>query len=189
MFDLFFNVIMYLIILLLLIMFFKNKVNIFSFLILLFNLDIYFLFIYLNINIVYGILTGIISIILYLFVVSFDKEDEESILIKNGNINFHEVIKHYSYHKLFNYLKLRKIKLDEIEYCIKSNNRLIVIKNKNIKSFPVSIIIDGNIREENLRLINKNKIWLNEELLKKHLLVKNIEYAYYWKNKIYFINN
>ena len=86
---------------------------------------------------------------------------------------------------LYQSLKIRK--LDEVNYCVKKNNNLIVIKNDYIKSYPVSIIVDGMLMEENLKLIRKNKKWLQDELLYRHLLIKNIDYAYYKNNNIYFI--
>lgn len=171
-----------------LVLYFKNKFNIFTFIIVLFNLNISFFFIYKDINYIYFIFISLLSIIFYNFISIFNQNNREIILIKEGNINFHEVIENYSFNKLCLYLKLRNIKLDEINYCIKKNNHLIIIKNNEIKSFPVSIIIDGSLHEENLKLIHKNKKWLQEELLNNHLLINMIDYAYYKKNKIYFIS-
>ncbi len=82
---------------------------------------------------------------------------------------------------------MRHIKLEEIEYCIKKGERLIIIKNKNNYGYPISIILNGQLQEENLFLIKKDKKWLQEELLKRNLFIKKIDYAYYRRNKIYFI--
>jgi uncharacterized membrane protein YcaP (DUF421 family) len=82
---------------------------------------------------------------------------------------------------------MRHIKLEEIEYCIKKGERLIIIKNKNNYGYPISIILNGQLQEENLFLIKKDKKWLQEELLKRHLLIKKIDYAYFRKNNRYFI--
>jgi len=181
------NISMYLIINIILVLYFKNKFNIFTFIIILFNLNISFFFIYKDINYIYFIFISLLSILFYNFIYVFNHNNKEIILIREGNINFHEVIENYSFNKLYLYLKLRNIKLDEINYCIKKNNHLIIIKNNEIKSFPVSIIIDGILRDENLKLIHKNKKWLQEELLNNHLLINMIDYAYYKKDKIYFI--
>ena len=178
---------MYLFINIFLAFYFKDKLNIYTFLILLFNLNISFYLLYLDINFLYFLLLSLLSILIYQFFLLFRKKDKEIILIKDGNINFHEVINYYSFNKLNIYLKLRNIKLDEIEYCIKKNNHLFIIKNNIIKNFPVSIIIDGNLREDNLKLIKKDKLWLQKELLNNHLLIKMVDYAYYKQNKIYFI--
>lgn len=189
MINFFVNTVMYLIVLLMLIGFFKNKMNIMSFLIILFNMNVYFIFILKNISFFYGLITFLVSVILYHFYYLFNTSKSEYILIKDGNINFHEVISYYSFKKLINYLKIRHIRLDEIAYCIKRDNHLIVIKNELIKSLPVSIIVDGNVMSENLKLINKNSTWLKEELLNNHILVQNVDFAYYKNNKIYFIKN
>ena len=184
----FINIMIYLTIVFLLLKYFRNKMNITNFIIILFNMNIYFIFIYKDINFIYGILVLLISIIFSYSFSFFNKNKEEVILIKDGNINFHELVNYYSYYKLVKYLKIRNIKLDEISYCIKKNNNLIIIKNKDI-NYPISLIIDGKLITENLKLINKNKDWLNKELLEKNMLIKDIEYAYFKKDKVYFINN
>ena len=181
------NVVMYLIMIVGISYYYKDKMNLYSFLMILFNMNIFFLFLDRDINFIYGFIVVVISILVYHFPLLFKKEDEEIILIKNGNISFRDVINHYSLHKLINYLKRRRIKIDEVAFCIKNNNHLTIIKNKDIQSYPVSIIIDGTLLEENLLLIKKNKEWLAHELLKNKLLIKMVDYAYYKKNKIYFI--
>ena len=118
---------------------------------------------------------------------SIKKVSEEHVLIKDGNICFHEVIKHYSFQKLVFEMKKRGLRLDEIAFCIKKDNELIVMKNKDIKSYPVSLIVDGELLEENLKLVNKNKKWLQEELLKNNLLIKKVNFAYYKQDKVYFV--
>ena len=128
----FINVMMYLIIVAFLIKYFQNKMTITSLIIILFNLNIYFFFIYRDINFMYGLLFFTFSITLYQFINLFDKQQKEVILISNGNINFHEIINHYSYHRLINYLKKRHIKLSEVDYCLKIGNKLTIIKNQKI---------------------------------------------------------
>ena len=186
MFDFFLNIMMYLIVLTGLMYYFHYKMSLYRLIFILFNLNISFLLIYLDINVIYEIMIALITIILDLFINSFKKEEEDIVLIQNGNLLFQKIVKYYSYSKLISYLRKKKISLDEIACCIKSNNRLIIIKNQEIKSFPVNIILDGLIQEENLKLINKNDLWLKEELLKRNLLVQNIEYAYYRHHHLYF---
>ncbi len=183
----FINIIMYLVNIIVLVNYFEKKKIFLSLIIVLFNLQLSFFLIYLKYNFIYGTLSSIISIILFKFLEVTKKDSDEVILIKDGNVNFHNIVNYYSYFKLLNYLKRRHIKLDEIEYCLKKNNHLIIIKNKDIHGFPISLIIDGNIKEYNLKLINKDKKWLQEELLKKHLLIKNVNYAYYHNKQIYYV--
>ena len=183
----FLNIMMYLVNIMVLVYYLEKKKNSFSLIMILFNLQLSFFLIYLNYNFLYGILFSIISIILLKFLEIFKKNNNEVILIKDGNVNFHNIVNYYSYFKLLNYLKRHHVHLDEVEYCLMKNNHLVIIKNKEINSFPISLIIDGNIKEYNLKLINKDKKWLQEELLKKHLLIKNVNYAYYRNNQIYYI--
>ena len=184
----FINVLMYLVLIFFLVKYLKYQMNTISFIVMLFNVNIFSIMIYQNINFIYGIMVCIISLISLYFFNMFTKDNKEIILIKNGNINFHELLNNYSYYRLVNYLRLHRIHLDEVAYCIKKNNNLLVIKNRDI-SYPISIIIDGKLIDENLKLINKDEEWLKRELLEKNLLIKNIDYAYYKKNKIYFVNN
>lgn len=184
----FINILMYLIIIFFLIWYYRNKMNMISFMMILFNMNIYFVFIDRDINFLYGILVLFSSVIISYFFSLFSKNNQEVILIKDGNINFRELVNSYSYYRLIRYLKIHHINLDEVSYCIKKNNNLVVIKNKDI-NFPISLIVDGKLISENLKLINKDKDWLNKELLSYNLLIKDIEYAYFRKNKIYFVNN
>lgn len=130
----FVNIIMYLVIIIFLIKYFYNKMTITSFIIILFNMNVFFFFIYQEINFIYGLVILMISLILYYFINLFTNEQKEIVLIKNGNINFHEVINHYSYHRLINYLKCHNIKLNEVNYCIKKGNSLTIIKDNKIRN-------------------------------------------------------
>ena len=124
----FINVMMYLVIIVLLLEYFKERMDRKIMIIILFNMNTYLFFIYKDINFFYGILVLIVSLILYYFSNLFDKTSKEIILIKNGNINFHDLVNYYSYHKLITYLKIHRIKLDEVAYLILKNKRITVIK-------------------------------------------------------------
>lgn len=124
----FFNGLMYLTVILFLGLYFRKEINYFSFLIILFNMNLSIIMILKNINVLWEILFSLISIILYYFINLFNKENKEVILINHGIINFNKVINYYNYQKLMCYLKLRKIKLEDVLYCIKSNHRLVVVK-------------------------------------------------------------
>ena len=167
--------------------YFKNKKSFYSFLIILFNMNIGFLFLNNNINGIYFVFSSIILILTYKFFLYNSKEEKEVILVKDGNIVFNKLIENYSLFKLLSYLRLHHIKIDDIAYLVKKGSSIVVIKNKNNYSFPISIIVDGKLQEENLLLIKKDEKWLKNELIKKHLLIDNIDYAYYKKNKIYFV--
>ncbi len=183
----FINILMYFIINVMLSLYFRDKLNIYTFLILLFNMNISFFFLYKDLNFMYFLFLSIISILLYQIILLFRKKNQEIILIKNGNLNFHEIINYYSLNKLMLYLKIRRIRLDEIEYCLLKGSHIIIIKNNFIKHYPISIIIDGILQRDNLNLIKKDQEWLKRELLNNHLLIKMVDYAYYKDNKIYFM--
>lgn len=128
----FINTLMYLVITMFLVKYFQDKMTITSFIIILFNMNVFFFFIYKNINFIYGLLFLIISLILYYFISLFIKDSKEVILIQNGNINFHEIINNYSYQRLIKYLKKHNIKLSDVNYCLKRGNKLTVIQDKKI---------------------------------------------------------
>ncbi len=126
----FINIILYLVSILFLVKYYLKRMTIVSFIIILFNMNVFFFFIYENINYIFGLLLIIISLILEYFINLLTNNNQEIILIKKGNINFHEVINHYSYHKLINYLKRHNINLNDVDYCLKQGHKLTVIKNK-----------------------------------------------------------
>lgn len=126
----FLNIMLYLITILLLVKYFYHKMTVNNFIIIIFNLNIFFFFIYQEINYVYGLLFLIISLILNYFINLITNREREVVLIKNGNINFHELINSYSYFKLINYLKRHHIKIDDVTYCFKQGERLTIIKDK-----------------------------------------------------------
>ena len=49
------------------------------------------------------------------------------------------------------------------------------------------LIVDGTIQDKALKYIHKNKIWLENELKKKKLKVKDVFYAFYKGGKIYLV--
>ena len=170
----------------------RTRISILDFLLLLFNANVYLIFLFNDLNFLYGLLFSLSTIIIkkayYYFSSVKNNKQEEVVLIKEGLINFHELVKNnYSYNKLIKYLKRKKIMLDEIEYCFLKDNRLIIIKNDIIKNYPISIIIDGKVLFNNLQTINKDSNWLDIELNNKNLNVNNVDYAYFKKDKLYFI--
>lgn len=49
------------------------------------------------------------------------------------------------------------------------------------------LIVDGSIQDKALRYIHKTKPWLERELDKKKLRVKDVFYAFYKSGKIYLV--
>lgn len=183
------NLVMYSLLIVILYKYFNRvKITILDFLLLFFNINLYLILLFKDFNFIYGLISSILIILIKeLSLLLFkEKNNKEIFLIKEGIINFHELVNNnYSYDKLINYLKRKRIKLDEIEYCILKDSKLTIIKNSDIKNYPISIIIDGKVIENNLKLINKDINWLKLELNNNDL--NNIDYAYFKKDKLYFI--
>ena len=119
-------------------------------------------------------------------------DGKPQIIIKNGILNYKEMIKsRYSLDDLLMQLRQQSIKsIDEIEYAIlEHNGKLSIFKYQNNKksSYPMPLIIDGQIQEYTLRDINKTKYWLIKKISDKSLKIKDIFYAFYKNKYIYII--
>ena len=117
-----------------------------------------------------------------------------SLLIVNGKVNFKELIKNrYTLNDLLLELRQNSIKsIKDVEYAVlESNGKLSVFKYNILKTksdFPMPLIVEGDIQEETLRNLNKNKEWIVNKIHKKGILVKDVFYCFYKNNKIYIIN-
>ena len=175
----------------------RKEITILEVLILLFIFNISMFTIYLNLNIIYLLILSLIIIITYyLYKFLIDKDinkvlNDNNILINRGIINFNALISNkYTYDKLL--YRLRKKGYNnplEVDYCIKTNNDLIIFKKDSVTNYPISIIIDGKIIKDNLFSINKSIEWLDNKINNNNLLLKDINYAYYKNKDLYFITN
>ena len=119
-------------------------------------------------------------------------DGKPQIIIKNGILNYREMIKsRYSLDDLLMQLRQQSIKsIDEIEYAIlEHNGKLSIFKYQNNKksSYPMPLIIDGQIQEYTLRDINKTKYWLIKKISDKSLKINDIFYIFYKNKYIYII--
>lgn len=116
-----------------------------------------------------------------------------SLIIVNGKINYHEMVKQrYSLDDLLLSLRQKEIRnIEEVEYAfLEPNGKLSIFKYNFFKiksSYPMPLIVDGTIQDKALKYIHKNKIWLENELKKKKLKVKDVFYAFYKGGKIYLV--
>jgi len=111
---------------------------------------------------------------------------QPSILIEKGKINIKELRKNrINLNDLLEELRLKDYyNLDDIEYAILETRGEITIipkselepatrKDLNIKSgqnmLPVTLILDGRVNDRNLKLIKKDKAWLNKQLHKNNI--------------------
>ena len=114
------------------------------------------------------------------------------ILISKGKINFKNMIdQNYSLDDLLLQLRQSNIRsIDEVDYAIlEINGRLSIFKkeDKDSKTYPLPIILDGKVNFDNLYSINKSKDWLLNTLVNKKVLVDEIFYAFVKNNNLYII--
>ncbi len=118
-------------------------------------------------------------------------EGSPSIIIKNGKINYNEMIKQkYNLDDLLTQLREKECRsIEEIEYAIlESNGKLSIFKNINQKTpFPLPLILDGKIKKDTLTHLNKSEEFVLGILKSKNLLLKDIFYAFYKDNSLFII--
>lgn len=121
-------------------------------------------------------------------------DGKESVIISNGKLNFSEMKKQkYNLNDLLLQLRDKGIRtIEEVDYAIlETNGKLSVFQKQddNNNVFPLPLVLDGVIEENNLKFINKTRKWLNNELSKKKINLDNIFYAFYKDDDIYIIEN
>lgn len=116
-----------------------------------------------------------------------------SFIIKNGKINYNEMIKQkYNLDDLLSQLREKGYRsIEEIEYAILENNGNLSIFNynklKNKSPLPFPIILDGVIQYQTLRYLDKSIEWVNLILKKKNIRLDEIFYAFYKDKSIFII--
>ena len=116
-----------------------------------------------------------------------------SLIIIHGKINYHEMVKQrYSLDDLLLSLRQKEIRnIEDVEYAfLEPNGKLSIFKYNFFKlksAYPMPLIVDGNIQNKALKYIHKTKSWLELELKKKKLDVKDVFYAFYKENKIFLV--
>ena len=121
-------------------------------------------------------------------------DGKESVIISNGKLNFSEMKKQkYNLNDLLLQLRDKGIRtIEEVDYAIlETNGKLSVFQKQddNNNVFPLPLVLDGVIEENNLKFINNTRKWLNNELSKKKINLDNIFYAFYKDDEIYVIEN
>lgn len=119
-------------------------------------------------------------------------DGKESVIILNGKLNFKEMKKQkYNLSDLLTQLRDKGIRtIEEVQYAILETSGKLSIFQKDDKTsniFPLPLIVDGSIEKENLKLINRNSMWLNKILKLKNVELNEIFYAFYKDNDIYII--
>lgn len=147
-------------------------------------------FIWLAPIIALGILQKLIAILL--LKVSFFRtiiDGKESIIVYQGKmINNNMKKNNYNIDDLHIQLRMKDIcSIDEVEYAIlETNGELTVFKNGDTNGvLPIPLLCSGQINNEILKFINKDKEWLNRKIKEKgYNNYKKIKIIYYKKDDI-----
>ena len=120
-------------------------------------------------------------------------EGKPSMIIANGHINYHEMVKQrYNLDDLLLSLRQKDIRdISEVEYAfLEANGKLSVFKYKPFTlkgSYPMPLILDGKIEKETLKYLHKNERWLLNMLDNQNVELHNVFYGFYKKGKIFII--
>ncbi len=116
-----------------------------------------------------------------------------SVIIKNGKINYSEMLKQrYNLDDLLVQLRDKGYRsIEEVEYAIlESNGTLSVFPYNNEKSpLPLPIILDGDIQEDTIKHLKKDKKWVYNFLDKKNIKIEDVFFAFYKDKNIFIIKN
>lgn len=114
-------------------------------------------------------------------------------IISKGRLNYKNLIKQrYTLDNLLVELRQKGISsISDVEYAILENNgKLSIFKYGFLKIpsyVPTPLIVEKKIQDETLKSINKSKEWLNNELEKNKVSLKDIFYCFYKNNQLYII--
>lgn len=120
-------------------------------------------------------------------------DGKPSLIICNGKVNYKEMIhQRYSMDDLLLSLRQKSIRdINEIEYAfLEPNGKLSIFKYSFLRmktSYPMPLILDGEVNKKTLNYLKKDKYWLENELAKKNLELEDVFYAFYRKKKIFLI--
>lgn len=114
------------------------------------------------------------------------------VIIKKGIINFKNMVdQRYTLDDLLLQLREKDIRsIDEVDYAIlEINGKLSVFKkdDKDKKTYPLPIILDGEVQFDNLYVIGKTKKWLLNVLMEKEISAKDVFYAFSKANELFII--
>ena len=117
-----------------------------------------------------------------------------SIIIKNGIINFKEMVKQrYNIDDLLTQLREQHIRsIEEVDYAVleTSGNLSVFKKNGELSSeYPMPIILDGEIQEETLQELEKDEKWVLKMLRTQKINLEDVFYAFYRKKELFIIRN
>jgi uncharacterized membrane protein YcaP (DUF421 family) len=117
-------------------------------------------------------------------------DGKPSIIINNGKIDEHEMRKQrYNFDDLLLQLRDKDIRnIADVEFAIlETSGKLSVYeKSPNHRGITIPLILDGEIQENNLKRIDKNKFWLLQEIKRLgYTQVKEISFCSYQDGKFF----
>lgn len=120
-------------------------------------------------------------------------EGNPSVIIKGGKINYNEMLKQrYNLDDLLVQLRDKGYRsIEEVEYAIlESSGTLSVFPYETGKSpLPLPLILDGDIQEDTIKHLKKDKKWVYNFLDKKDIKLEDVFFAFYKDRNIFIINN
>lgn len=119
-------------------------------------------------------------------------DGKQSVIISKGKLQFNEMVKQrYNLDDLLLQLREQQIRsIEEVDYAILENNgklSIFVKDDKDKKVFPLPLVLDGVVQEDNLKFINKNRKWILNILNKKKIELNEVFYAFYKSDDIFII--
>lgn len=120
-------------------------------------------------------------------------EGNPSLIIKGGKINYNEMLKQrYNLDDLLVQLRDKGYRsIEEVEYAIlESSGTLSVFPYETGKSpLPLPLILDGDIQEDTIKHLKKDKKWVYNFLDKKDIKLEDVFFAFYKDRNIFIIKN
>ena len=120
-------------------------------------------------------------------------EGNPSVIIKGGKINYNEMLKQrYNLDDLLVQLRDKDYRsIEEVEYAIlESSGTLSVFPYETGKSpLPLPLILDGDIQEDTIKHLKKDKKWVYNFLDKKDIKLEDVFFAFYKDRNIFIIKN
>lgn len=119
-------------------------------------------------------------------------DGDPSIIINRGIMNFKEMLKQrYNLDDLLVQLRSHGIKsIEEVDYAIlETSGRLSVFKKEDDKNrnYPLPVIIDGEVQDDVLIQINKDKKWLMNACMLEGYSLEDVFYGFYKGKRLFLI--
>lgn len=114
-----------------------------------------------------------------------------SVIIDRGRVDYKEMTRQrYTIDDLLFELRQKSIKsIEDVEYALlEPNGKLSIFERKIFnKTYPMPLIVDGEIQTSTLRRIKKTRTWLLAILKKNSLATEDVFYCFYKGYKLFII--